>query len=379
MRPDRYTSALSPREKFGGIMKKKISMAILALLLACSFCFAGGARDESATAPAAEKAGTITLTDNVGREVELPYPVTRAVTALRYNSELIRACGAIEYIVAADLNTAQDRTYWSNFDPENVIGKSQRELNYEKIIELDPQVVILPSNGAYEEAEEKLSPFGIKVFVISGYDTGDFENQVANIGKMFDKEKEAARFYDFYMEPIREIEKKLEGIEKRTVYFETTRDFSTTFPGGYYFVMLQKSGSLNIFENPSSELNSKEIDPEAVILANPEFIVKNVTPDKARSGTGVYDPPLKEQMDSVIQGIRNRPGWDEISAVQNDHIYLMSQFGHGAASKILGSIYIAKWVYPDILTDLDPDVYFKAWLEDFQGFGFMDGHFYPLP
>lgn len=34
---------------------------------------------------------TIILTDNFGREVELPYPVESAVVANRYNSELIRA------------------------------------------------------------------------------------------------------------------------------------------------------------------------------------------------------------------------------------------------------------------------------------------------
>lgn len=134
-------------------------------------------------------ADTITLTDNMGREVELPFPVERAAVALRYNNELIRACGAIDQVIAVDMNTAQDREYWMNFDPENTIGKGQKDLNYEKIIELDPQVLILPGNGTYEEAEEKLSPFGIKVFIISGYDTSDFENQINNIGAMFDKKK----------------------------------------------------------------------------------------------------------------------------------------------------------------------------------------------
>lgn len=359
-------------------MIRKILLILVVLLLWAGMCFAEGQKEVQAEKKTTISE-TIVLTDNVGREVELPYPVTRAVAALRYNNELIRACGAIQYIVAADLNTAQDRKYWSNFDPDNVIGKSQRELNYEKIIQLNPQVVILPHNGAYKEAEEKLKPFGIKVFVISGYDTADFKNQVTNIGKIFNTEKQANRFLYFFTEPLDYIQEKLQGVEKRTVYFETTRDYSTSFPGGYYFNMVKHSGARNIFENPPANLKKTKIDPEAIITRNPEFIVKNITPDKARVGTGVYASPPIEQRESVIQAIKNRPGWDEISAVKNEKIFLMSQFGHGAASKIMGAIYIAKWIYPDILTDIDPDAYFKAWLEDFQGFEYIKGHFYPLP
>ena len=154
---------------------KKLISLFLAAVLTLSLCACGGEQPPASPAspsasenPAPEAPATIVLTDNAGREVELPYPVERCAVALRYTNELIRACGAIDRVVAVDLNTAQDRDYWGMFDPEQVIGKSQRELDYEQIVSLAPQVVILPSNGAWQEAEEKLAPFGIKVFVISG-------------------------------------------------------------------------------------------------------------------------------------------------------------------------------------------------------------------
>ena len=93
------------------------------------------------------KRETITLTDNVGREVELECPVDTAVSALRYNNELIRACGAIDHIISVDLNTAQDREYWGMFDPEEVIGKSQKELDYEKIVAVSYTHLTLPTNS----------------------------------------------------------------------------------------------------------------------------------------------------------------------------------------------------------------------------------------
>ena len=371
---------------------KKLFTLLLAVVMVLSMAACGAKTEPAATtaapteapvteaateAPATEAApATQVLTDNVGREVELPVPVDTCVVANRYNSELIRACGAVDHIIAVDTNTAQDRVYWEMFDPENVIGKSQRELNYEKIIELNPQVVILPDNGAYEEAEEKLTPFGIKVFVISGYDTADFKNQTENIGKMFGVEEQAAKFYNFFNDKLEYINEKLEGVEKRTVYFETTSDYSTIFEGNAMYNMVEFANVTNIFSTDTENLSAKEIDPEAIIARNPDVIIKLVTPDKALAGTGLYTAPTKEEFQKAYNDIIGRVGFDSINAVKNDDIYFMTQFSHGGASKLVGTLFIAKMVYPDLLTELDADEIYRAWLEDFQGFDFVDGHFW---
>ncbi len=379
---------------------KKITTLLLALLLVFSLTACSNQAEEptvftnekpavlttvtteapTTEAPTTEAAvpETIVLTDNVGREVELPYPVTKAVVALRYNNELIRACGAIDNVIAADMNTAQDREYWQNFDPEQVIGKSQKALNYEKIIELEPQVLILPANGTYQEAVEKLDPFGIKVFVISGYDTFDFDNQIDNIGKMFDKKEQAEEFKSYYHDTLNYIKTNLEGVPKKTVYWESTKDYKTSFPGNYYYNMIVASGGENIFTDKPEGQSDSTVTPEEIVLRNPDFIFKHITPNDALKGTGVYVAPSLEQREETIAAIKSRPGFDEINAVKNDNVYLMSQFGHGGASKLIGAVYMAKWMYPDELPELDPDAVFAEWLEKYQGFKFIDGHFYPL-
>ncbi len=322
------------------------------------------------------KTKEITLTDNIGREVTLPYPVVRAVVANRYNSELIRACGAINKVIATDMGTAQDREYWSIFDPNNTIGKGAKELNYEKIIELNPQVVILPSNGSVEEAEKTLEPFGIKVFVISGYDTSDFKNQVSNIGMMFGTEEQATKFYNYFNDKLQYINKQLDSVDKKTLYLEQVKDYQTTIPGDYFYDMQALAGADNIFSRNYENINQNEIDPEAVIERNPQYIVKFLTADAAMSGTGLYEPPTKEQFQEKYNEIKSRPGWDSIDAVKNNNIYFMTQFSHGGASKLVGTMQIAKWMYPDLLPDLDPDEVWKTWMEDFQGFKDIQGHFY---
>lgn len=319
---------------------------------------------------------TITLTDNVGREVELPYPVETCAVALRYTNELIRACGAIDKVIAVDLNTAQDREYWGMFDPEEVIGKGQRELDYEKIISLNPQVLILPSNGSYEEAIENLTPFGIKVFVISGYDTDDFANQCDNIGKMFGVEESAQRFKNYFLDKLDYIDKQLAGVPERTYYCESNKDYSAVLPGNTFYRMFELAHGKNIFAQDADTINAKEVDPEEVLKRNPDVIIKVITPDAARAGTGLYEPPAKEQFQQCYASILARPGWKDIAAVQNDDIYFMTQFSHGGACKLVGTMYAAKWLYPDLLPDLDPDEVFRAWMEDFQGFKNVEGHFW---
>lgn len=357
---------------------KRCSHFLTALFL-CAVLALAGCSGSQASAPesaAPDTGATIVLTDNMGRDVELPYPVETAVVANRYNSELIRACGAIDKVIAVDANTAQDREYWAIFDPENVIGKGQSELNYEKIVELNPQVLILPDNGSVAEAEETLAPFGIKVFVISGYDTADFKNQCENIGVMFGVEESAQKFYAYFHDIEVYIETQLKDQPQRSLYLETTTDYSTVVPGNAFYGMSEASHAYNIFSQNIDLINASEVDPEEVIIRRPEYIVKLITPAQAMQGTGLYHPPERQQFADTLETIKARPGWDEIPAVQNDNVFFMTQFSHGGASKLVGAAYIAKWVYPDLLPELDPDEVFRAWMEDFQGFTNVEGHFY---
>lgn len=372
-------------------MKRKVAAVGLAIMLAIGVLTGCGPSENKSetqkndvqsettevtdTQSEAEKT-TVTLTDNVGREVELSVPVDKAVCALRYNNELIRACGAIDHIISVDMNTAQDREYWGMFNPEQVIGKSQKELDYEKIVELNPEVVILPANGVYEEAASKLEPFGIKVFVISGYETADFKNQTENIGKLFGVEERAKEFYDYFNGKLEYIETQLKDVTKKKVYFETTGALKTVLQGDPMFDMVAYAQVENIFAVDNENISSSEVDSEEVIERNPDAVIKLVTPAEALSGTGLYTPPTKEEFKAAYDDIVSRAGWDSIQAVQDDAIYFMTQFSHGGASKLVGTCYIAKMLYPDELPELNPDEVFRAWMEDFQGFKNVDGHFF---
>lgn len=72
-----------------------------------------------------------------------------------------------------------------------------------------------------------------------------------------------------------------------------------------------------------------------------------------------------------------RNSWEEIRAVQNDNIFQLSYFAHCGASKIIGVLYVAKFLYPEYLPDLHPEAVFKLWLTKYLNLEYLPGHTYP--
>ncbi len=361
-------------------------MAIVAVVLTMSFfgcCAADQTTDSSVNGISSSNGDGTTkvVVDGLGREVEIPWPLERAVVANRYNSELIRACGAIDRVISVDTNTAQDRVYWSQFDPENVIGKGQSDLNYEKIVDLGAQVLITPKNGKYEQDIEKLEPFGIKVLVVTGWDAADLPNQIDAIGRIFDEEENATKLRNFYESNLQELESSLSGLtdaDKKTVYWEYGDPYTTCVPGtssdGWHN-MLVMAGAKNLFGDAS--LAGKEIDPEEIVLADPDLIIKTSS-GPALKNTGVYTPPTQEMYEEMVNEMISRPGWSDLTAVKDKNLYCTTGFCAGGLGKMIGTLYTAKWLYPELTGSIDPDAVFDEWMA-MQGADPIRGHVYRLP
>lgn len=311
----------------------------------------------------------VKIKDSIGRNIEITLPLSRVVVANGYNAELINAIGALDTVIGVDYRIFQDQEeYKGKFTYDQVIGKSQQELNYEKIIELAPQAVILTGNGRWEEAERKLSGFGIKVIVVNSYYTDEFFDNCKLMGKLFGREKRAEEICRYFQKQLQYVQDNVKNAPLRTVYFEYRREGNTTVPGDYFYNMIKYSGAKNIFE----DAKSVSVNSESIILRNPAYIVKV----GENNISAKYIPPTETEMQARKQEIVSRAGWDSIDAVRNNRILLLSHFLHGGASKIIGTMYIAKFIYPEYLPDLYPEEVFNKWLQ-YQGLDYLEGHTYP--
>lgn len=356
-------------------MKK--TLRPLLLILFAALLFTGCAKDNSTAADdalqtestAQASSDTLIVTDSLGREIELPTEDLKAVVSNAYNMEIVTAIGAADQVVGVDWYIWQDTESWpGRFSEAMQVGKDP-DFDYETIISLAPDVLIMAENGGWEDAEKNLSHFGIEVLVCNAYYTDEFFENVSMLGQAFSMQEGAAALSSYFSEKLDYIDTQLEDVPKKTLYFEYRIEARTTVPGDYFFNMIEFAHADNVFK----EAEARDVDPEAVITANPEYIVKVSAPDVTSS----YIPPTQEEHVAIYDELVSRPGWDEISAVQNDNILLLSHFVHGGASKLVGTMYVAKFLYPEQLPDLHPGQVFHDWLTEFMQLDYIEGHTYP--
>jgi len=317
-----------------------------------------------------------TITDDVKREVTLNIPVKRVVTFNKYNTEFFRAVGGQSILVGMAQDTNKLTNYWPGLSKNVIAGQNQREPNYEKIVALKPDLVVFPRNGAWEKAAEKLKQFDIPVVVITGWDVLKHTNNIDLIGKLTGKSNRASQLNALHKKYTDMIADRLNGVQKRTIYLEKTVNYTTSVPGSGWHDMLVQAGAKNIFDDidiakqPKSKGNKHQlsIDPESILRRNPDIIVKQIGTD--------FVPPSQEKMAKAIQDLKKRPAWSELNAVKQERVYIMSYFIAGGISKLIGKLYIAKWLYPEKFQDVNPDQVAKEWIETFQGVKYPGSHTY---
>jgi iron complex transport system substrate-binding protein len=350
-------------------MLKSRSVSQRGAVLALSAALAVGASGLlSANIAQAEDRQTATITDELGRVVTLPVPVKAVYPDLWYQTEIVRAIGAGKAIVAVD-QTADPRKneankdYFAEFADVPDAGKFDGP-NWETIATSGAEVFFARRNSPWQDAEEKLKPFGIQVVVVSTWDPKVLRAQLPNIGKIFGAEKGAADLATLYDDIEKVLGEKLKGVSPKTVYFENNADFVTSLPGSGWNDTIVLGGGKNIFgdikiaNTGSASVHTYTVDPVEIIGRNPDVIIHNGV-DGLASGYAPWDQKLLADQSERIAG---RAGWNAIKAVQDKNVFVFSNFFFSALGKQVGALAVAKWLYPDRLADVDVDAYFARWL-----------------
>lgn len=317
-----------------------------------------------------------TIIDDVGRSVEVDLPIERAVIFNRYSVEFARAIGAIDQVVGTGASTYRDPEYWPQFTDANVVGQGQNEPNYEAIIAQNPDLVILPRNGVYEEAARQLEPFGIPVMVITAWDTLKHVENIELMGRLFGHEEQARDLADYYIGYRDLLAERLEGVPTVPVYLEEKSPLVTVTPGSGWHDMIAAGGGENVFGDIVIEdeaaargnPNAFTIDPEEIVQRAPALIVK-LEP-------GSYAAIPDTQYARTWNVLVNREEIRSTPAAQAGNVHVINYYLAGGSSKITGALQIAKWAHPELFADIDPEEAMRQWIEDFQGLPYQSGMTY---
>jgi iron complex transport system substrate-binding protein len=308
---------------------------------------------------------TITVQDSADRYVKVPYPVERIVVLWDNPTEEIKALGAIDRIVGIDIATKDkvDQGLYPELLNTPVVG-SWDEPNYEKIAELDPDVVIMLSSypPLPDDVQKQLEAFDIAVVGLDFYRTEVYLREVKTLGFMLGLDNETEEYVAFFEDKFDMISSRISEIpdeERKSVYFEGADAEYQTYGGADYGcgipAMIRAGGGIDLY--PEISAYSFEADPEDIAQRDPDVIFKGQP--------GGYFLTDNSEFKSVHNSITSRPELAETTAVTNGDVYVISFDVTGGARKKFGPMFIAKTLYPDKFTDFDPESVLKEYYETY--------------
>jgi len=331
----------------------------------------------------AEKMSPLTIIDTAGNEIVVNKPLERIVVAYYGCAEVMRSLNEEDKIVGVGKTIIKRPDYFPQLS--NLPSTGNTTFNEaELILSLTPDAVIIGTGSRNNETREKLLAVNPDLIVIqmAFYKPEYHVEEVKKLGLLLNKEKDARTYLDFYNKILTTIHSQVDSIPMEArpkVYLESTQDFKTGAPGSSWHPKILAAGGFNVYGDEKVSL--PKVSAESVVEKNPDIIVKVSGWNMATFGG--YGINSYDEMIAVKKLIEDRPAWRNITAVQNDQVWIMYNDVLGGPGYFIGLAYLAKIIHPDLFEDLDPQKIQQEYLTRFQGLNFdlqKNGVFvYPSP
>jgi len=262
----------------------------------------------------------LTLVDATERTVTVPIPLERVVIFRSYAAEAMRAIGVdlSEKIVGAyDFMIRRRPEYFPEIPDKPNVG-SGKEPDYEKIAELQPEVVVFYPYYKPNVKEEMIEKMGAIVLYESLYEPDAISQELKKLGMIYQKEEQAEeliKWYQSYEELIvsRTSELSPDEIPKAFLYsfpyyYKEKGIYSTVNREGLFHHSVVKAGLVNI----AADLPVKypRVSPEWILVQNPGVIIGQLGDIASYAAKESVIDELKE----LREQIRNTPGIRETKA-----------------------------------------------------------------
>ncbi|MCI2426130.1 ABC transporter substrate-binding protein [Candidatus Acetothermia bacterium] len=319
---------------------------------------------------------TILIIDSAGRVVEIPYPIERVVVLNSGSVGIIRSLGAADRIVGISTIVARNPAFWGPIAKLPQVG-GIKDINFEAVIALQPQLVL--NFGTHpavniEEIARKLAPAGIAVAGIDSFRFATLYQDIATLGRIFGNIGRAGQLIAFYQDILDLVAERVAGLmpeEKVRVYAEHhAGQFRSFGSGSDWHKMIGWAGGVNIFADTLRPFVT--VDPETVLERNPQIILQDSR--RAPLGHGVIaTTPLTDYLAVFV----DRPGWEQIAAVRDERVYLVSPAIGSGTGKFIGTLFFARIFYPELFADIDPERVLQEYYRQFHGQTFNGIFVYP--
>jgi len=279
--------------------RKHFVMGVLVVLIAGALAGCGD-EDEGAQAPTSTPASAFPLTieQSDGEPLTLERAPQRIVSLSAHATEILCAIGAGDQLVAVDMfancplgSTAKPEA--DSFQP-----------NLEAITGYQPDLVYVFSDQGGIVAALRRTETPVLFLELPATLEGVLE-QIELFGQLSDHGEEAEALVQSMQEGLDAVRERVAEVEQGPrIFHELDPTYYTVSPDSFTGDMYELLKAENIAAGAMGE--APQLSAEVIIDRDPEVIV-------------LADEPAGVTPDSVKQ----RPGWDQISAVQNDRICIV--------------------------------------------------------
>ncbi len=309
------------------------------------------------------------LEDSAGRVVTIYKPLERIVVLNTDVAEAIRVLGAKDRIVGITDTMITVTTFFPEMSKKTVVG-GWKEIDPESVLQLDADAVFAYGKWPGPEYIEDKLPPTITVIRLDFYKPETLRDEMLKLGYLLDEEENASRYIKWHDKNVDAIEDKVSGIPedaKPRVFLIKSSEESTKVRTTY----TKKSGGISALcelaggKNIAAELEAAypEVDLEWILDQNPEIIV-------GLSYERGYETDNESVMKEEYERIIELPGFGNITAVEDERVYLIGDSVPFAPGYPIGLAYTAKWFYPEEFEDLDPEVIHQEYVDKFCGIDF---------
>ncbi|MTH53058.1 ABC transporter substrate-binding protein [Bacillus mangrovi] len=319
---------------------KKYGSIITSLLLSAGLLAGCGSNQ---AAPEQKKEGQKQTEENAEFPVKVKDAADTEVTIEKEPQKIISLIPSnTEILFAMDLADRVAGVTDNDNYPEEAMKKEKvggMDFNVEKIIGLQPDLVLAHESGAHNSAEglKQLRDAGIDVVVVNEAQSFDeVYESMEMIGESTGETDKAEELISDMKNGLAEVEKKASEItedERKTVFVEVSPSPEIYTAGKDTFMneILEKVGAENAAAAQAGWLKMSE---EEIVKLNPDAIVTTY---------GYYSPePVKQ--------VTGREGWESVTAVKEKAVYDVhsDKLTRPGPRLIEGVEELANAIYPDV-------------------------------
>jgi iron complex transport system substrate-binding protein len=333
----------------------------------------------------------LTITDSAGRDVTLTKPVQRVIVLNTDSAEAVTALGSSDLIVGL-AEGIKDSYEFQNLKNRTSVG-TWTEIDYEKIgeiihngsLEMSSDAIVLcfvypgKPNGVEAVSNNLAAIGGINALGLDFYKEENLSREITLLGSILGKDKAAEEVLDWHDKRVAEVEAVVAGLDHPKVFLEGSSkdlgDITTFGKQSGSAMLLQKAGGDNVMQKDEAY---PKVDWEWVVSQNPDVIIKT---DYLKSSDGLPGWSMSsaddvKALEEKRNNILSRPGSQNISAVKNNRVYIVSAQTLFGLDNVAGLQRLAKLLHPQI--DLHPEEVYKEYLQ-FMGQEDQKGRIFVYP